>query len=65
MFRSSLSLTVLAGFFLLLSGCGESQKSLGEAYVAPASLNVRSQLSTKSTSVVTLKHGDAVAIVGV
>jgi hypothetical protein len=65
MFRSSLSLTVLAGFFLLLYGCTESQQSLGEAYVAPASLNVRSQLSQKSNSVATLKHGDAVAIIGV
>ena len=62
MFRSSPSLTVLAGF-LLLYGCGESRQSLGEAYVAPASLNVRSQLSQKSSSVVTLKHGDAVSII--
>ncbi len=64
MFRSSLFLTVLAGF-LLLYGCAESRQSLGEAYVAPASLNVRSQLSQKSTSVVTLKHGDAVSILDV
>jgi Bacterial SH3 domain len=63
MFRSPLSLSVLAGLFLLLLGCAESQQSLGEAYVAPASLNVRSQLSQKSNSVATLKHGDAVAIV--
>jgi hypothetical protein len=63
MFRSPLSLTVLAGSFLLLLGCAESQQSLGEAYVAPASLNVRSQLSQKSNSVVMLKHGDAVAII--
>ena len=62
MLRSSLSLTVLAGF-LLLYGCGESRQSLGEAYVAPASLNVRSQLSPKSSSVVTLKHGDAVSVI--
>ena len=65
MFRSPLSLSVLAGFFLLLLGCAESQQSLGEAYVAPASLNVRSQLSQKSNSVVMLKHGDAVAIIDV
>jgi len=63
MFRSPLLLTVLAGFFLLLLGCAQSQQSLGEAYVAPASLNVRSQLSQKSNSVVMLKHGDAVAII--
>lgn len=62
MLRSSLSLTVLAGF-LLLYGCAESRQSLGEAYVAPASLNVRSQLSPKSSSVVTLKHGDAVSVI--
>ena len=62
MFRSPLSLGVLAGFLLLLLSCAESQQSLGEAYVAPASLNVRSQLSQKSNSVVMLKHGDAVAI---
>jgi hypothetical protein len=64
MFRSSLSLTVLAGF-LLLYGCAESRPSLGEAYVAPASLNVRSQLSQKSNSVAMLKHGDAVSIIDV
>jgi hypothetical protein len=63
MFRSPLSLGVLAGFVLLLLSCAESQQSLGEAYVAPASLNVRSQLSQKSNSVAMLKHGDAVAIV--
>lgn len=50
---------------LTCTGCTQPQETLGQAYVAPASLNVRSQLALKSGSVATLKHGDLVAIVDV
>lgn len=59
---SALSLTV----FLVLSSCGtQSSEVLGEAYVAPASLNLRRELAQKNGSVAVLKHGDRVAIVDV
>lgn len=38
---------------------------LAQAYVAPASLNVRGQLGDKSSTITTLKHGDRVAIMDV
>jgi uncharacterized protein YgiM (DUF1202 family) len=54
-------------FLLLLAslGCAQPREVLGQAYVAPASLNVRSQLALKSGAVATLKHGDLVDIVDV
>jgi len=48
---------------LALSGCNESREVLARAYVAPASLNVRGELSQKSGTVATVKHGDMVGIV--
>ncbi|HMF77872.1 MAG TPA: SH3 domain-containing protein [Bryobacteraceae bacterium] len=64
---SSRSLTVtIASIFLLLlacTGCTQSREILGQAYVAPASLNVRSQLALKSGAVATLKHGDLVGVI--
>ncbi len=68
MHRSLLSLvtvcTVLGTLVFGLTGCGggDSSQALGEAYVAPASLNLRRELNQKNT-VATLKHGDRVAIV--
>jgi hypothetical protein len=69
MFRFPLVLAPSACAVLILllasSGCTQPREVLGQAYVAPATLNVRSQLSLKSGAVVTLKHGDPVAIVDV
>jgi len=61
------AITALAAFVTLLSlsGCTEERQTLGQAYVAPQTLNVRSQISQKSGSVTTLKHGDKVAIIDV
>ena len=38
---------------------------MGQAYIAPASVNLRSQLNQKNASVAVLKHGDPVSIVDV
>jgi uncharacterized protein YgiM (DUF1202 family) len=49
---------------LALTGCGtESPQVLGQAYVAPATLNLRSQLTQKNSTVAVLKHGERVSIV--
>ncbi|MDQ2711969.1 MAG: SH3 domain-containing protein, partial [Acidobacteriota bacterium] len=57
----------LSYFILLfLSGCGsQPQESLAQAYIAPASVNLRSQLNQKNSNVAVLKHGDPVSIVDV
>jgi hypothetical protein len=49
---------------LLLASCRpeSSANSLGEAYVAPASLNLHSSLTSKSTTVAVLKHGDHLSV---
>jgi hypothetical protein len=67
MFRSSFLTALVFAFLLLLalSGCSQPNETLGSAYVAPATLNVRHDLGQKSGTVVTLKHGDRVGIVDV
>jgi len=50
---------------LFLSSCAEERQTLGKAYVAPQTLNVRSEISLKSNSVTALKHGDKVTIIDV
>ena len=51
---------------LLLAGCNaQESSSLGDAYVAPAQLNLRRELSGKSGNVTTLQHGDHVSIIDV
>jgi hypothetical protein len=48
----------------LLASCRPSHSdSIGEGYVAPQTLNLRRDLTTKNTSSVTLKHGDPVDII--
>jgi SH3-like domain-containing protein len=54
-----------AAAVLLLAGCHGSPPRapvLGEAYVGPASLNLRSDIPTQSSTVVTVKHGDRIEI---
>ena len=56
----------VASVFLLLAstGCGtDSPQVLGQAYVAPATLNLRGQLTQKSSTVAVLKHGEHVSII--
>jgi uncharacterized protein YgiM (DUF1202 family) len=50
---------------LCLSSCAEERQTLGQAYIAPQTLNIRSQISAKSGSVATVKHGEKVTIVDV
>lgn len=50
---------------LLLTGCTDSRTVLSEAYVAPISVHLRSELSSKSNTVADLKHGDHVQVVDV
>jgi hypothetical protein len=68
MFRSSKLLTALLipTFSLLVtSGCTESRVTLGQAYVAPAVLHLHSDLSSKSSNVADVKHGDHLEIIDV
>jgi uncharacterized protein YgiM (DUF1202 family) len=49
-----------------LVGCGaRSSDVLGQAYIAPASLNLRRELAQKNNAVAVLKHGDRVNIIDV
>jgi hypothetical protein len=49
-----------------LTGCGtQSSSAIGEAYVAPASINLRRELTQKNSTVAVLKHGDRVSILDV
>jgi hypothetical protein len=63
----SRSLPCLAAAFcalLVIVSCGsDAPKILGEAYVAPASLNLHSNLGLKSNTVAVLKHGDHLRVV--
>jgi len=57
---------VVPALALLLAGCGSSPKDeIGQAYIAPATVNVRGQLSQKSNNVAILKHGDLVSIIDI
>jgi len=57
---SALSLLSL----LELTGCVKQPDDvLGEAYVAPATLNLRRELTQKNSAVAMMKHGDKVAII--
>ena len=61
------ALKLFAAFatLLCLGSCAEERQTLGQAYVAPSMLNVRSEISLKSGSVTALKHGDKVTIIDV
>lgn len=50
---------------LLLAACTDTRTILGEAYVAPQTLHLRSELSSKSTIVGDAKHADHLRIVDV
>ena len=52
---------------LFLSACApepEHAPSIGEAYIGPATLNLRKDIDTKSASVGVVHHGDRVDIIG-
>src|SRR5438270_13839635 len=56
---------VLPALLLALASCTRSHSGneLGEAYVAPATLNLRRDLLQKNSVVAVLKHGERVSIV--
>jgi uncharacterized protein YgiM (DUF1202 family) len=56
----------LAIVLVMLAGCGvQPDDTLGQAYVAPASLTLRRELREKNSAVAVLKHGDRVSILDV
>jgi uncharacterized protein YgiM (DUF1202 family) len=56
----------LAIVLVMLAGCGvQPDDTLGQAYVAPASLTLRRELREKNSVVAVLKHGDRVSILDV
>ena len=64
--RPHFSAAVLLSILVLLSSCNtQSGNSLGEAYVAPATLNLRRDLTGKNGTVTVLKYGDHLDIVDV
>lgn len=62
---SVLVIVILALFGLADCSSESSANSLGDAYVAPASLNLRSGLAFKSTTIATLKHGEHLSVIDV
>jgi hypothetical protein len=50
---------------LFLNACTETHEVLGQAYIAPQTLHLRSDLSAKSSNIAELKHGAQVGIVDV
>ncbi len=55
--------------FLFLAGtigCNKApEETLAQAYIAPLSVNLRSQLNQKNTTATVLKHGDRVSLIDV
>ena len=52
--------------FCFLLGCsGEPRDSLPQAYIGPASVNLRAQLNQKNSAVTVLRHGERVSVVDV
>ena len=63
--RTAVGALVL-GALLALSSCGKQESDvIGEAYVAPATLNLRREIAQKNSSVAVLKHGERVGIIDV
>jgi SH3-like domain-containing protein len=59
-------IAVPLSLLFLLSGCNsQSSDSIGEAYVAPATLNLRHDLAGKKGTIAVLKHGEHLDIVDV
>ena len=62
----SVRLALLSTLLVLSTNCDrETTNTSAQAYVAPASLNLRSQLNQKNDTVAVLKHGEPLSIVEV
>jgi uncharacterized protein YgiM (DUF1202 family) len=58
--------TISVALLLALTGCSkDSTDVLGQAYVAPASLNLRGELDQKNSAVAVLHHGERVSIIDI
>ena len=62
----SITIASVAAALLWLGGCGKSgpprAQALGEAFVGPATLKIRSDIPLQSSAVATVKHGDRLEI---
>ncbi|MBV9296639.1 MAG: SH3 domain-containing protein [Acidobacteriaceae bacterium] len=64
--RLALISALLVMLLLAIQGCAnQSSDVLGEAYVAPATLNLRRELAQKNSVVAVLKYGERVAVIDV
>ncbi len=64
--RNRSSRLVVMVVFLALAGCSpEQQTTLGDAYVAPATMTLRTDPNQKNSTSVVLKHGDRLRILDV
>ena len=65
-FRLRLTCLFASSLLLWLTGCNtESGNVLGDAYVAPATLNLRHDLAQKTGTVTVMTHGEHVSIIDV
>ena len=63
--RPAFSRPLLSLLLVLLAGCNSRQEEspvIGQAFVGPATIPIRKDLSLRSPAVATLKHGDRVDI---
>ncbi len=64
--RRMAAAVLLTALVFTMVGCqSQSSEVLGQAYVAPATLNLRKQLAQKNSTVAVLKHGERVSIIDV
>ena len=66
--KRPLTLASVLFLALMLVGCtgsGGGQEELGAAYVAPATLNLRREITQKNGNVAVLKHGERVSVIDV
>lgn len=64
--RPAALLAVAIASILVLTRCSKNPAEvLGQAYVAPASLNLRGELNQKNSTIAVLKHGERVNIIDV
>jgi hypothetical protein len=64
-YAGSISKVIIATTILLLTSCAKGPppaQPIGEAFVGPAVLNIRSQIPLASSTVATVKHGDRLQI---
>jgi uncharacterized protein YgiM (DUF1202 family) len=64
-FAGSITKVSVAAALLLLIGCSKGPpraQSVGEAFVGPATLKIRSDIPLQSSTVTTVKHGDRLEI---